>query len=156
MEAIRAWGGALCAAALGCTAVQLLAPSGGLGKVFRLVVNTFFLCCMLMPLCTAGRFAALNVELLPNEVVSELLADTVTEQLQTQVCDTVEALTRQAFAERGVETEKIEVYTDISEDGGIYIQRVAVTVDKQTVPMAKAAGEVLSNQWKAPVEVSAK
>ncbi len=156
MEAIRAWGGALCVAALGCTAVQLLAPSGSLGRVFRLLVNTFFLCCLLLPLCSAERFSLRNVEVLPQSVVSELLADTVTEQLEGQVRDTVEALTRQAMAERGVECKKIEVHTDISEEGGIYIQRVTVTVDKQTVPMAKAAGEVLSKQWKAPVEVSAK
>ena len=150
------WGGTLCVAALGCTAVQLLAPTGGVGKVFRLVVNTFFLCCMLMPLCTAGRFTALNMDVLPKAVVSELLADTVTEQLQTQVCDTVETLVRQALTERGVEAEKIEVHTDISEDGGIYIQQVAVTVDKQTVPMAKLAGEVLAKQWDTPIEVIAK
>lgn len=155
MDGIRAWSAAVCLAALGCAAIQLLAPKDGIGKVFRLVVTTFFLCCMLLPMLKVGSLTQLDVADLPDAVVSEFLADTVTEQLERQVRDTVSTLATEMLAERGVTAEKIEVTTDISDEGGIYIQHVTITVDKQTVPIAKVAGEVLAKQLQASVEVTA-
>ena len=155
MDGIRAWSGAVCLAALGCTALQLLAPAGSLGKVFRLSVHTFFICCMVLPLLKTGATAMLDVSSLPEPVVSELVSDTVNEQLQRQVCEAVESYTASAFAERDITAKKIEVTTDISDEGCIYIQHVTITVDKQTVPIAKVVGEVLEKQWEATVEVIA-
>lgn len=155
MDGIRAWSAAVCLAALGCAAIQLLVRDSGVGRVFRLVATTFFLCCMLLPLMKLGSLTQLDVADLPDAVVSELLADTVTKQLERQVQDTVSTLTAEVLAERGVTAEKIEVTTDISEEGGIYIQHVTITVDKQTVPIAKVAGEVLAKQLQASVEVTA-
>ena len=153
MDGIRAWSTAVCLSALGCAALQLLAPQGSLGKVFRLVANTFFLCCMLLPLLNIGSLTKLDIRDMPEGVVSSLLSDTVNRQLERQVQDTVTTLTAQALAERNVTAEKIHVETDISADGSIYIQHVAITVDKQTVPIAKVVGEVLSKQWEVPIEV---
>lgn len=154
MDAIRAWSTTLCLAALGCAAVQLLAPKGGTGKLFRLVTNTFFLCCMLLPLLQIGSMTAPNIADLPDVVVSDMLSHTVTEQLRVQVRDTVTRLAEDALAQRGITAEKIVVTTDISDNGGIYIQHVSLMVDKQNVPIAKAVGEVLRKQWEVPVEVT--
>lgn len=153
MDGIRTWSTTLCLAALGCTAVQLLAPKGGIGRVFRLAVRTFFLLCMLMPLTRIGSLDSLSIERLPDSVVGDVLEDTVTRQLEKQVREAVETLTTEALNERGVQAKKIEVDTDISVDGGIYIQHVTVAVDKQNVPQAKLAGEVLSARLEVPVEV---
>lgn len=153
MEGIRSWSMVLCLAALGCTAVQLLAPKGSVGRVFRLVVHTFFLLCMLMPLTRIDSLGSLSVEALPESVVADVLEDTVTKQLEAQVHEAVEELAVQVLAVRGVSAKKIKVATDISADGGIYIQHVTLTVDKQSVPQAKLAGEVLSAQLEVPVEV---
>ena len=86
-------------------------------------------------------------------VVADVLEDTVTRQLETQVREAVTTLMNEAMSERGVQAKKIEVETDISVGGDIYIQHVTVTVDKQNVPQAKLAGEVLSTRLKVPVEV---
>lgn len=153
MDGIRTWCATLCLAALGCTAVQLLAPKGGLGRVYRLAVHTFFLLCMLTPLTRIDSLGSLSVEHLPESVVTDVLEDTVTRQLETQVREAVTSLMNEAMSERGVQAKKIEVETDISVGGDIYIQHVTVTVDKQNVPQAKLAGEVLSTRLKVPVEV---
>ena len=71
-----------------------------------------------------------------------------------QVRAAVETLTEEALTERGVRAKKIEVETDISTRGDIYIQHVTLVVDKQNVPIAKAVGEVLTKQWEVPVEVT--
>ena len=155
MDGIRAWSGAVCLAALGCTALQLLAPAGSLGKVFRLSVHTFFICCMVLPLLKTSATVMLDIASLPEPVISELVNDTVNEQLQSQVREVVGRYTETALAERGAAAKKIEVITDISDEGCIYIQHVTITVDKQTVPIAKVVGEVLEQQWEATVEVIA-
>lgn len=153
MEGIRAWSAALCMAALGCAAIQLLVPQQGIGKVFRLVVNTFFLCCLLVPILKGG-LSLPHIDGLPDEVVSDLLEDTVTQQLEKQVSDTVTRMAEEVFAARGITAEKIEVIMDIADNGGIYIEHVAVAVDKQTVPIAKVAGEVLEQQLGVAVEIN--
>ena len=153
MDGIRAWSAALCIAALGCSAVQLLAPKNGTGKLFRLITTTFFICCMMMPLLKLRSFVSLDIDGLPQEVTAELLEDTVTRQLQTQVEETVTALVEESLAAREVTAEKITVKTDTSADGGIYIQQVTITVDKQTTPIAKTVGEVLAQQLQTTVTV---
>ena len=153
MEWIREWCGLLCFGALGCCAVQLLAPATGTGKIFRLVVMTFFLCCAVMPILKFGTEISLPVTFLPSEVVEEQLNDRVTAQLKKQVENTVVALTEEALANRDVTAEKITVYTDTSENGSIYIKQVVIQVDKQKVPIAGMVGETLEKQWETTVVV---
>ncbi len=155
MDGIRAWSAAVCIAALGCSAVQLLAPKNSTGKLFRLIATTFFICCMMLPLLRWQSFAELDIGGLPEEVTAKLLEDTVTGQLHKQIKETVTVMAEECLAARGVTAEKIEVTTDTSADGGIYIQQVTITVDKQTVPNAKSAGEVLSEQLGTAVTVEA-
>ncbi len=153
MDGIRAWSAALCVVALGCSAVQLLAPKVGTGRIFRLIVATFFICCMVMPMLTWRASVSLDIGSLPDEVRADLLEEEVNRQLTAQVEKTVDSLARETLSARGATAKKITVYTDTSERGGIYIEQVTITVDKQTVPIAKAAGEVLAEQLGATVTV---
>lgn len=155
MDGIRAWSTAVCLAALGCAAVRLLAPKAGAGKLFHLITATFFLCCLISPLLDYRLLADWEVEDLPPAVVDEVLEETVTEQLHRQVKDTVTALAEEALAARRVTAKKIEVTTDSLESGGIYIQQITITVDKQSMPTALVVGEVLETQLEAPVAVQA-
>lgn len=153
MDGIRAWSAALCLVALGCSAVRLLAPKNGTGKLLQLIITTLFICCLLMPLLKARSFEALDIRGLPDEVTAELLEDTVAQQLRRQIEDAVTTLTEQRLAEQEIIAEQIAVQTDISAEGGIYIQHVTITVDKQTVPIAKTVGEVLAKQLNTTVTV---
>ncbi len=155
MDGLRAWSAAVCMAALGCAAVRLLAPKNATGKLFGLIASTFFLCCLLSPLLRVGSLSALHIDGLPAPVVSDLLENTVNEQLERQVKEAVITVAESALRERGITAEKIDVATDISDAGSIYIQHVTITVDKQNVPIAKAVGEVLEQQLRSAVEVQA-
>lgn len=153
MDGLQAWCSAVCLSALGCAALRLLAPKNSIGKVFSLLLCTFFLCCMVSPLLAVRGRWKLDVDGLPDAVVSDLLADTVNEQLQVQVRETVTAVVEEALRNRGVTAEEIAVITDISEEGGIYIQHITITVDKQTIPVAAVVREVLERQLQTTVEV---
>ncbi len=151
MTELRTWGIAVCMAALGCSAVRLLTPGNGTGRLFQLVVNTVFICCLLMPLPGLFSAASLDIDGLPKEVTADLLEDTVTDQLRRQVRETVTALVEEGMSARGVTAKKITVLTDTSAEGGIYIQQVTIAVEKQTVAVAKTVGEVLAEQLQATV-----
>ena len=49
MDSIREWGYSLCAAAIACGIIQILIPNAGAGKVMRMTVSVFFLCCLFSP-----------------------------------------------------------------------------------------------------------
>ena len=39
MDGIKAWAIALCAAAVGCSLLHMLAPKGGMGRLFKLIIG---------------------------------------------------------------------------------------------------------------------
>ena len=155
MDGIKDWAAALCVAAIGCALMQMLAPKDGMGKIFKLMLGAFFLCCMTMPLLQLRSISGLDVGSLPSEVTNELLQEKVDAQLRRQVETTVRQLAEKALESRGVKAEKIAVTTDTSEDGGIYIQQVTIYLDKQNKPKALAAREVLEQQLGVSVVLDA-
>lgn len=155
MNEVRTWCAMACSAALGCSAVRLLAPKEGIGKVFRLITVSFFLCCLLSPLLKFRFATELAVEYMPPEMVSQLVEERVNKQLTVQVKQAVRQITEEALAERKITAKNIEVVTDISEQGGIYIEQITVTVDKQSVPAAMVVREVLQKQLQTKVSVNA-
>ncbi|MBR2338311.1 MAG: hypothetical protein IKA63_02465 [Clostridia bacterium] len=153
MDGIRTWSALVCCGAVGCCAVQLLVPPEGTGKIFRLVVITFFLCCVITPLLKVSSQLSLPVEFLPEDIVSQELNERVEEQLKIQVESVVTRLVEEGLATREVRAKKITVNTDTSEDGSIYIQQVVVQVDKQAVSPALIACEMLEEQLGVKVSV---
>ena len=77
MDGIQGWAAALCVAAIGCALMQMLAPKDGLGRIFKLMLGAFFLCCMVMPLLQMGSITGLDVGSLPSDVTNELLQERV-------------------------------------------------------------------------------
>lgn len=153
MENLRAWSACMCFAAVGCCAVELLAPKDKTGKIFRLLVMTFFLCSMVTPCLKMIHNVSLDIDFLPQEIVSERLEEKVTEQLVRQVEVTVKQLTEECLSYRDVKAREICVETDISTNGSICIQQVVIRVDKQNVSAALAARDALRTQLGAPVIV---
>ena len=155
MEQLREWCTGICFCAVGCCAAQLLIAKNGVGKWFHLLTATLFICCLVTPLLNVRADLSLNAEWLPQEVVSDELEKRVNEQLRRQVEETVARLAAECLEQRGIRAEKITVQTDISSEGGIYIEQVVLTVDKHNVSVALAVRDVLKEQLGVPVTVSA-
>ena len=155
MEQLREWCVGVCFGAVGCCAAQLLVPKNGVGKWFRLLTVTLFICCLMVPLLNLRGDLSLNAAWLPTEVVKTELENRVNEQLCRQVEATVTRLANECLEQRGVTAQKITVQTDISSEGSIYIEQVVLTVDKQNVAVALTVRDVLKQQLGAPVTVSA-
>ena len=155
MNDIRAWSIAICLATLGCAAMRLLAPKVGSGKLFSLITSSFFLCALVVPLLKIVSVPNLDVEWLPPDIVAEQLDDRVTKQLTVQIEKAVSTVVEEAMAARNIEPKNVEVVTDISWSGGIYMKQITVYVDKQNVPIALTVREVLEQQLETTVVIEA-
>lgn len=156
MNGLQAWSVAVCMAALGCAAVRLIAPKAGSGKLYSVLVSSFFLCALILPLSKAFSLTKLKMDWLPPSVSQGLLEDTVTQQLETQVQQAVERLANEAAQSRNLTLKQIEVLTDISANGSIHIEQVILHVDKQSVPTATVVKEVLAKQLETTVMLKIK
>lgn len=153
MNEIRIWSAAVCMASLGCSAIRLLAPKAGNGKLFSLITASFFLCALALPLMRIASVPELEIDLLPPDIVTGLLEERVTEQLASQVEVAVTAVVNEAMTARNITAKKVEVITDTSESGGIYMKQVTIYVDKQSVPIAAVVREVLEKSLETTVVV---
>lgn len=153
MNEIRAWSTAVCMAALGCSAIRLLAPKAGSGKLFSLLTASFFLCALALPLINIVSLPELDVDFLPPEMVTGLLEERVTEQLSEEIKTATTAVVNQAMAARNVTAKKVEVVTDTLQSGGIYMKQIVIHVDKQSVPIAAVVREVLEKQLETTVVI---
>lgn len=153
MNEIRVWSITVCSAALGCTALRLLAPRSGSGKLFGLVTASFFLCCLVLPLTTLRELPAFELpESLPSKP-NAALSEQVDRQLENSLKQTTAALVRQVLTARQLTADKIDVETEFSDTGGIYMKQVTVYLDKQSASAAAAVREVLEQQLQTTVVV---
>ncbi len=107
MDGIRAWAVGLCAVAVGCTLLQTLAPKGGLGKIYHLLIAAFFLCCLVYPLLNMEGIAELELAALPEEIQSSVLEMQMQEQLIRQIEAAVEKTAGQVLDSYGFSAEKV-------------------------------------------------
>lgn len=153
MNEIRMWSITVCVAAAGCGIVCALAPKNATGKILTVIVSSFFVCCLILPILKVFSLTEPDIDFLPESAVSRQLSEKVDDQLHKQVRETVEKMIGEALSLRKVKTKKIDVQTDTSENGGIYIRQITVTVDKQDVPIALGAQASLEEQFGTVVKI---
>lgn len=131
MSEIAKWAAALCVAAIGCTALQILAPKKGMGNIFKLITAAFFLCVMISPLLSGRSILNLNFNGIAREISADEIQSRVVEQIENQVTVALKAKMDQVFKNYGIELRKVEVNMDIGENQSIYINNIVLYLDKQ-------------------------
>lgn len=154
MNAVTGWAAALCTAAIGCTALHMLAPKGGLGRLFKLLTAAFFLCCMVSPLLQLKNISSLSLDILPEEVSAEALQERVNAQFERQVTAALEETARQTLQKYGIELAKVEIKMDTDENGGIYITKIILYLDKQNADGAIAAKQAMEQRLGVEVDIA--
>ena len=131
MDGVREWATGLCAAAVAGAAMQMLVPKKGAGQLFRVLLTAFFLCVFTAPLLSWQGIPELELSSLPGEVQNDLLEETVTLQLRSQVSAAVTEIVDSTLSGYGYTAKKVETNMDIADDGGIYIVDVRVSFSGQ-------------------------
>ncbi|MDD4546817.1 MAG: hypothetical protein PHR24_05925 [Oscillospiraceae bacterium] len=153
MDGITKWAAALCFAAVGCTAFQILAPKKGLGNIFRLITAAFFLCCLASPLLSVKSIEDINFDNLPRAVSADDIQHKVKQQIKSQVNTALELTARQTLSEHNIELGKIEANIDIDEDSRIYINGVVLYLDKQNRSLSLTAEQLMEERLGVEVTV---
>lgn len=153
MNEVAKWAAALCTAAVGCTALQMLAPKGGLGKLFKLITAAFFLLCLVSPLLSMKNLTSLSLDSLPSEVSGEVLQERVQAQFEQQVNAALLETANNALKNYDIQAAKMSVSMDTGEDGGIYITKITLYLDKQNASQAIAAKQVMEQRLGTEIKV---
>lgn len=151
MDAVKGWAVALCAAAVGCSLLQLLAPKNGMGKIFRMILAAFFLCSLLAPLMSLKNLQALELPDLAQGVSADALQEQVNRQVERQINEALLQVTNDTLKNYGTQVKKVEAKTDTSEDGGICITQIILYMDKQHIQDAIAAKQVMERRLEVDV-----
>lgn len=155
MEPVRAWGAALCCAAVACAILQLLAPRNGSGRLLELTGAAVFLCCALSPLVDLPDLLAggASSAVLSQTAQNELLQTRLKEQLEPSLQQAVQQAGEEALAAYGLSAEKIEAVMDTGEDGGIYITKITAALTPKQAVRQNAVKQVLKERFDVDVEV---
>lgn len=153
MDGIREWGAAICCTVIGCSVLQILIPKNGTGKIFHLLLVTFLLCSILLPLLKLTTDIPLDVDFLDEEIVSNALTEKVNEQLQEQVKEAVLKIAEECLATRNVTAETVSVITDLADNGSIYIKQIVIEVKKDKLNVALPVRDILKAQLNTDVIV---
>ena len=154
LDGVTGWAAALCTAAIGCTALHMLAPKGGLGKLLRLLTAAFFLCCMVSPLLELKNLLPLSLDSLPQEVSAEALQERVSAQCERQVTAALEKAAGQALERYSIAPAKVDVEMDIDDTGGIYITKIILYLDKHNADSMITAKQVMEQRLGVEVDVA--
>lgn len=153
MGDIRQWAAALCAAAIGCTILKALAPKGGAGRLFHMMIAAFCLCCMVSPLLSLRSLSLSDLPDVSSASPDSALSQRVEEQMADQMEAAVMSLCQRYLKNYNVTVEKVAVHTDTSADGRIYISHVTLYLDKQNAAGAWTARQLMEQQLGVTVEV---
>ena len=152
MNTIQQWTAGICLAVLALSLVQYLMPEGPLHKTAELAAGAFFLCAVLIPVCSgAGFFVSVS---LPSLQPSESLQDTVEEQKEDAVSRSVSlACGWRNWRAMGIPVKEVETTVHTQEDGSICITSVRVTIPAAQSAQCDRAAELLSASLGLEVEV---
>ena len=130
MEQLKQWAVMICAVAVLCAMLHMLAPNSKMEKPFKLVLGLFFLCCFFSPLLidiTSFAIAPESVESSINKqsnTFSETVQKQVEEAFKKKISGQIEAILK----DFPVKTEKINVLINTTEGGGIYITQIEIFI----------------------------
>ena len=153
MNTVPSWALGLCCAAIACTLLRLLVPERGIGKLFAVLSALCFLCCFVSPLLTLSGQLTLPAEHFPREVQDGLLLERMNRQTRQAAETAVASAVRSVLDAYGYTTEKVEIQTDTSEEGYIYMVGVTVWTDGKSALHSSAIAALLRQRLGVAVTV---
>ena len=142
MSAVQDWAAALCLAALAATLLQYLSPGGTMEKIFRLVLGAFVLCGLLSPFAETVPAIAESIPAWSQAGAESGFAQSVDDQILQAADASLRQVIVGELYSMGYPCENIEIFMDMTEDGRIVINKVAVTLRASTEECGEAAGRL--------------
>lgn len=137
MEYMGIWVAGLCVCAAAVGFAEKLLPEGSVRSAVYFVMGLVVMSCFLTPV---GNIPKAEFSVSEQNVNTDWLSRTTQEMFASRVRDIVQKY----LNNKKIKAKNIDVYTDIDEDGNIYIDKVRITVTKE---YADKADEICSNLY---------
>ena len=142
MSAVQDWAAELCLAALAAALLQYFSPGGTMEKIFRLVLGAFVLCGLLSPLAETVPAIAESIPAWSQAGAESGFAQSVDDQILQATDASLRQVIVGELYSMGYPCENIEIFMDMTEDGRIVINKVAVTLRASAEECGEAAGRL--------------
>lgn len=130
MEIVRNWAFSICAASVCGAILNMILPEGSTQKTYKAVFCVFFLCVLISPLSEfeIPDFEAIteNIDKIESENIEN---NEFSENSVSIIEDAVIKDAQSILAEEGIAAKDISVKINISENGGIDINKFVLTLD---------------------------
>ena len=144
LNAIRIWAAAVCAAAVAASVAQLAAPEGKIQKALRL----FFVCCVMAPFAQGLSLSVGNFE--TGIDVQEQTAESLSQEVLRQTADgfgsNVRQIIEEALSAKQIFPEEISVSVHVGENDDIYINSIAIWLEKDTLSNTEEILRIVSEK----------
>lgn len=145
MELIRNWTLTMCVTAVAGAIAGMIAPKVGAGKIFKITLSTFFLCCMIVPFFDIPKtespsFSQSFDNVGDNSHINEMIKEQTVLGTQNILENKLESYIQD---ETGISPVKIELIMNTEDEEQIYISEALVTVTEQSYQTVKSIeGEI--------------
>lgn len=152
MTYISDWAAGLCSTAVGLSLVTLLVPAGRIRRTVTVLAGVCYFCCLISPLaawCQAGM-DWFSMDMSRTEVsdgMTRLTDEQIDRALEEALCRDAE----DRLKDYGVSVTNARIVRDTSEQDGIYIRQVILTVQGEKLP--RKVYTELELAWGVEVEV---
>ncbi len=148
LNAIRIWAAAVCAAAVAASVAQLAAPEGKIQKALRCVIGLFFVCCVMAPFAQGLSLSVGNFE--TGIDVQEQTAESLSQEVLRQTADgfgsNVRQIIEEALSAKQIFPEEISVSVHVGENDDIYINSIAIWLEKDTLSNTEEILRIVSEK----------
>ncbi len=155
MEKIGNWATTICVAAIMCTLIQLLAPKGKSARMLQLVIISFFLCVLILPLEKNMTLSLPKISTGDNDEFSLELEGTLQQQIQQQSELAVQTLCDRYLKNYDIQVQRVEVVMDNQQNSNIYISHVVLYLEKNDLSKTFTVCQLMEAQLGIPVKVEA-
>ena len=135
IEIIKEWTMTMCVTAVAGALAGMTAPKAGVGKIFKITLSTFFLCCMIMPFFSARD--TISFDFSNSGTDYQVSDDEIDEMLREQTLFNAKNIIESDLNEYIEEKTdfsplKIDVIMNTEDESEIYISEVTLTVSEQS------------------------
>lgn len=130
MENIKSWAFSVCCAAMVCGILNMVLPEGSGKKIFKSVLFVFFLCVVISPFSELEYSDVFSLKGNDYNAANDSEENDFNEISEEYIENEIIKSTEELLTEEGIESEKISVKVNISEDQSIDINSFLVVVFK--------------------------
>lgn len=155
MNDVRLWAAAVCSAVLAASLLSYFSPGGSMDRAFRLVLSAFAVLSLISPLSSLlqSDFSE-EIRAFRSGEAEAAFAEFVDTQITDALAVNLKGVVASELNQLGLASQKVDVKTDIGEDGRIVINKIVVTLPQKDAAMCLSAAGRLEGALGIPTEVT--